>query len=134
MKIVHAIGEVKTYTIIVKQADIASFESGVVHPVYSTFALGRDAEWACRLFVLEMKESHEEGIGAYLNIKHQSPALVGQKVLFQATLESIEKNNIHCSFVAKVGARVIATGTQGQKIVAKDKLSQLFESLNQIQA
>lgn len=134
MKIVHAIGDVKTYTIRVKQADIASFESGVVHPVYATFALGRDAEWACRLFVLEMKESHEEGIGTYLNIKHQSPALVGQMVLIQATLESIEKNNIHCSFVAKVGARVIAMGTQGQKIVAKDKLSQLFESLNQTQA
>jgi predicted thioesterase len=134
MKIVHAIGEVKSYTILVKQADIASFESGVVHPVYATFALGRDAEWACRLFVLEMKEMHEEGIGTYLNIKHQSPALVGQTVLFQATLESIEKNNIHCSFVAKVGTRIIATGTQGQKIVAKDKLSQLFESLNQTKA
>ena len=58
------IGSQKYYSKLVEQADCAAFNSGLVHPVYATFALGRDAEWACRLFVLEMKEEEEEGIEA----------------------------------------------------------------------
>jgi fluoroacetyl-CoA thioesterase len=40
-------GDTKTYTKTVEQTDTAAFDSGQVHPVYATFALGRDAEWAC---------------------------------------------------------------------------------------
>ena len=41
---------------------------GLVHTVLSTFALGRELEWAARLFVLEMKSVDEEGIGTELFI------------------------------------------------------------------
>jgi predicted thioesterase len=91
--------------------------------------LGRDAEWVCRLFVLEMKEDQEEGIGTFLNISHKSPALLGSKVEFTATVKSIQKNEIICNFTAKVGDRIIAEGEQGQKIIAKQKLEKLFEGL-----
>lgn len=123
------IGNQKFFTKIVEQADCAAFNSGLVHPVYATFALGRDAEWACRLFVLEMKEEQEEGIGTFLNISHKSPALIGSKVEFTATVKSIHKNEIICTFIAKVGDRIIAEGEQGQKIIAKEKLEKLFEGL-----
>ena len=123
------IGSQKCFSKIVEQADCASFDSGLVHPVYATFALGRDAEWACRLFVLEMKEDQEEGIGTFLNISHKSPALVGSNVEFIATVKSIQKNEIICTFTAKVGDRIIAEGEQGQKIIAKQKLEKLFERL-----
>lgn len=123
------IGSIKSFTTTVKNEDCASFESGNVHPVYATFALGRDAEWACRLFVLEMKEAHEEGIGTFLTINHKSPALVGSTVLITATVKSIEKNEIICNYKAQVGERVIAEGEQGQKIIAKQKLDALFDSL-----
>lgn len=123
------IGDQKTFTKLVNQADCASFDSGHVHPVYATFSLGRDAEWACRLFVLEMKESHEEGIGTFLTINHKSPALVGSKVDFMATVKSIQRNEIICTYTAKVGDRIIAEGEQGQKIIAKEKLEKLFEGL-----
>lgn len=123
------IGSQKTYGKLVEQADCASFNSSLVHPVYATFALGRDAEWACRLFVLEMKEDQEEGIGTFLNISHKSPALLGSKVEFTATVKSIQKNEIICNFTAKVGDRIIAEGEQGQKIIAKQKLEKLFEGL-----
>jgi hypothetical protein len=76
--------EVPSLYELVLNEDCASFESGNVHPVYATFALGRDAEWACRLFVLEMKEAYEEGIGTFLTIHHKSPALVGSNVLFNS--------------------------------------------------
>jgi fluoroacetyl-CoA thioesterase len=123
------IGNQKFFSKLVEQADCAQFNSGLVHPVYATFALGRDAEWACRLFVLEMKEEQEEGIGTFLNISHKSPALIGSIVEFTATIKSIQKNEIICTFIAKVGNRIIAEGEQGQKIIAKQKLEKLFEEL-----
>lgn len=123
------IGSQKTFSKLVEHADCASFNSSLVHPVYATFALGRDAEWACRLFVLEMKEDQEEGIGTFLNISHKSPALLGSIVEFTATVKSIQKNEIICTFIAKVGDRIIAEGEQGQKIIEKQKLDKLFEGL-----
>lgn len=124
-----SIGDIKTYTHRVTEADTARFESGEVHAVYSTFALARDAEWSGRLFVLEMKEAHEEGIGTGIHIKHLSPALIGQQVVFTAVLEAVDRNEVVTKFTASVGERVVAEGTQWQKIVVKEKLDKLFESL-----
>lgn len=124
-----AIGDKKQYVVRVKPEDTASFDSGAVHPVYATFALGRDAEWCCRLFVLEMKESHEEGIGTFLSIEHMSPALVNTEVVFEATVKSIRGNEIICTYEARVGERLIARGEQGQKILLKSKLEHLFSKL-----
>ena len=129
MKNSFKLGDKKTYTKNVDSSDTASFDSGQVHPVYATFALGRDAEWVCRLFVIDMKEVDEEGIGTFLQIKHHSPALVNETVLFEATLESIEGNSVICTFEARVGNRLIADGRTGQKILKKEKLERLFTSL-----
>lgn len=123
------IGSTKIFTKLVEQADTAVFDSGGVHPVYATFALGRDAEWACRLFVLEMKEEQEEGIGTFLKIEHSSPALIGQTVVFEATLQSAIGNSVICSFTAKVGDRLVAYGETGQKILTKEKLNSIFGAL-----
>lgn len=113
----------------VRVEDRAVFQSGEVHAVYSTFALGRDAEWACRLFVLEMKEPDEEGIGTFLKVTHHSPALIGQEVVFTAILDAVNRNEVICSFEARVDERLIATGETGQKILKKEKLEGLMRSL-----
>lgn len=125
------IGDCKSYTHEVKAVDLASFAAGNVHPVYATFSVARDAEWCCRLFVLEMKEADEEGIGTFIEVEHCSPALLGSTVVFTATLINQEKNNIICSFEAKVGDRLIARGRQGQKILKRERLEQLFNSINE---
>lgn len=129
MKNPFNIGDTKTHTHTVTQDDIAKFDSGTVHEVYSTFALARDAEWSGRLFVLEMKEEGEEGIGSGLNITHISPALVGQEVTFTATLAAVNKNEIITDYKAAVAGRTIAEGRQWQKIVIKEKLDRLFDNL-----
>lgn len=129
MKNLFKIGDQKTFEKTVGAQDIAEFESGTVHNVYGTFALGRDAEWSSRLFVLDMKDADEEGIGTFLNIEHQSPALIGQTVEFTATITLLDKNAIHCSVVAKVKERVIAVCSTGQKIIKKEKLEALFNQL-----
>ncbi|MDP2175054.1 MAG: hypothetical protein Q8K70_04000 [Bacteroidota bacterium] len=129
MKQLFKIGDQKKYSKIVTEKDIAQFDEGTVHEVYGTFALGRDAEWSSRLFVLDMKEHDEEGIGTFLNIKHHSPALINQQVEFSATIINLDKNNVDCEVIASVRDRIIAVCQTGQKIIKKEKLNLLFESL-----
>jgi predicted thioesterase len=122
-------GDTKQYAHTVSEADAPAFQGGQVHPVYATFALARDAEWTGRLFVLEMKEEGEEGIGTAVSIIHHAPALPGETVIFTATLQAVEGNEIITPFEARVGARLIASGETRQKILKKAKLDRLFESL-----
>ncbi len=129
VKAIFNIGDKRQYWhIVTENKDTASFFGEEVHPVYATFAIARDAEWSSRLFVLEMKEAHEEGIGTFVEIKHIAPALVGEEVIFEAEIIELEKNKVNCSIVAKVADRIIATGKTGQKIIEKEKLKKYFES------
>lgn len=125
MKDVYQIGDKTELTFSVKQNDLAQFNGEVVHPFYSTFSLGRDAEWTCRQFVLQMKEDHEEGIGTFLNIKHKSPALLGEKVRIEAVIKLLEGKRIDCEWTAWVGERLIAEGEQGQMILSKEKIMEI---------
>ncbi|MFM9946111.1 MAG: thioesterase family protein [Bacteroidia bacterium] len=122
-------GDSKEFKRQVEISDIASFDSGTVHEVLATFALGRDAEWVCRLFVIDMKEADEEGIGTFLEIEHKGPAFVGETVNYTGIFEEHKGNNVICSFKAEVGQRLIATGRTGQKILKKEKINQLFNSI-----
>lgn len=129
MKNPFSLGDTLTFTHIVTGADQAAFESGIVHAVYSTFALARDAEWSGRLFVLEMKEADEEGIGTGITVVHHSPALIGQEVVFTAKLTAVNGNEVVTAYEAKAGDRLIASGEQKQKIIKKEKLERLFSGL-----
>ncbi len=122
-------GEIRIITKTVIDSDLATFETGNVHPFYSTFALGRDVEWACRQFVLEMKEDDEEGIGTFLHITHKSPAILSDEVEIRATLIELEGNTVNCSFVVMVSDRLVAEGTQGQKILKKEKVLRLIDQI-----
>lgn len=122
-------GDQRSFQKVVGDQDIAAFESGTVHPVYATFSIARDAEWSGRLFVLEMKEAHEEGIGTFIHVNHKAPAFVGETVTYIATFEEItERKEIITSFKAFCGERLIADGRQGQKILSKEKLALLMNS------
>jgi fluoroacetyl-CoA thioesterase len=131
LKDIFKLGDKKTYTLEVEPTDTATFDSGQVHPVYATFALARDAEWACRLFVLEMKEDDEEGIGTFISVNHVSPALVGDIVRFETEVKSIIGNSIICSYKAYSISRLIAEGETGQKILKKTKFERIFEGLKE---
>lgn len=119
-------GDTRTYVKRVTAADFARFDDGLVHAVCSTFALAQAAEWAGRLFVLDMKAEDEEGIGTYLTINHQSPAFEGEAVEIVATLRKYEGREVVCGFTAKVGARLVADGETGQKILQKEKLAKIL--------
>lgn len=129
MKLPFKPGDQKTYIRTVTEADLAQFESGLVHPVYSTFALARDAEWACRLFVLEMLEPGEEGVGSRVSVEHNAPAVLGSEVRIVARLVAVEGNRVECSWEAFCGERRIAWGEQTQHILDKARFLRTLEKL-----
>ncbi|SMG38844.1 Predicted thioesterase [Marivirga sericea] len=124
-------GDKKIHSFLVKAQDVAHFEQEAVHDVCATFTLAREIEWATRLFVLDMLEKGEEGIGSHLNIEHLSPALVGSEVNIEAEYLGVKEREILCSFIVKVNERIVAKGTTGQKILQKEKLNKIFNRLSE---
>ena len=120
-------GSQKLHNFTVKSTDLATFESGPVHPVCSTFALAREAEWAGRLFILQVKQPEEEGIGTFVEIRHNSPAFEGETVSIVATAEGVTDGELLINFSARVGTRLVATGRTGQRLLPKEKITALFE-------
>lgn len=126
MKTLFSPGEKRKYHKTVEAGDVAAFHGKVVHPVCSTFVLTREAEWTTRLFVLDLRDDDEEGVGTFVNIEHRSPAFVGEEIEFTGILDQINGHEIICSFEAKVGDRLVAVGKTGQKIFKREKLNSLF--------
>jgi fluoroacetyl-CoA thioesterase len=122
-------GDIQEFSVIISEKDVAHFDQQQVHDVYATFAIARDFEWAGRLFVLQMIEENEEGIGTMVEVNHIAPALIHQKVQIVARLDSLIENEIICSMEARVGKRLIATGRTGQKIMNKERINRIFAAL-----
>lgn len=131
MKSIYKPGDVKVWQKEVQPEDVAAFGGEQVHPVCSTFALGREMEWASRLFVLEMCEEEEEGIGTFLEIRHKTPALVGELLTIEATVAQLQGNELICDIVVKVKDRLIATGRTGQKVLEQRVLNNIFKRLEE---
>lgn len=119
MKVPFGPGEQRRYITTVSPDKVAQFHGEVVHPYYSTFALGQDAEWACRQFVLEMREPDEEGIGTYLSVHHIAPVPLAAQVEIVATLLWIRDRTVHCAYEVYWEGRRVAYGEQTQKILKK---------------
>lgn len=128
MKEIFKPGDKKHYTFIVKPEDVAAFHGKTVHNVCSTFVLAREIEWSTRLFVLEMKDEDEEGVGTQLDIRHKGPAFVGEKVEIVAEVCDFSNNELICSYEARVADRLIAQGKTGQKILKKNRIKELFST------
>ena len=124
MKLIFEKGDTKTYELIVSKDNIATFDSGNVHKVLSTFSIGKYAEWVCRLFAIDMKEEDEEGIGTYLEIFHKSPALLGDLVIFTSIFDKVAGESVYCDFTVETSGRLVAKGRTEQKIMKKEKINE----------
>ena len=129
MAIKFKIGDKRTFIHKVQNEDIAAFESGMVHPVCSTFSLAKYIEWTSRLFVIDAKAEDEEGIGTMLHIEHKEPAFIDQEIHFEATVESANDNELICEVTATSGERVIALAKTGQKVLKMSRINEIFSSL-----
>ena len=130
MKDVFKSGDKKYHIKVVTEKDLASFGSGNVHPVCSTFAIAREMEWSSRLFVLEMLDEDEEGIGTKLELSHESPALVNERLDIEAVVHSLDQHEIICDISVKVGNRLIAKGITAQKVLKKSKIESLIYNIH----
>lgn len=126
LKAIFKPGDKKQTLYLVQEHDVASFKGKVVHPVCATFTLAREIEWATRQFVLEMRDDDEEGIGISLTVDHYGPAFVGEEIVFTAWVKAINGHELICTYEAKVGERMIASGETGQKILKRDKIAKIF--------
>lgn len=118
-------------TYLVKREDVASFQGVVVHNVCATFTLAREVEWATRQYMFDLREDDEEGIGTFLSINHQAPAFVGEELVIESTVESLQGHELICTYIIRVRERVIATGKTGQKVLKKEKIQAIFNLSNQ---
>jgi fluoroacetyl-CoA thioesterase len=122
--------DVQVHNTTVTPDKLAQFaDGGLVHPVYSTFALAQDAEWACRLFVLQMTEPSEEGVGSYISVRHIAPAVLGSTVRIVATLVAVEGNTVRCTYQAYSNERLIAEGEQEQRLLNKARFLATIDQL-----
>ena len=128
MKDIFKPGDQKLYSTTVSATDVAAFHGEVVHAVCSTYAIARDMEWSSRLFVLELKEPDEEGVGTFVHVNHHAPAIVGQPLDFLATVDFIKGNEIVCNIEVRQAGNLVASGKTGQKVLKKEKLKSLFKS------
>ncbi|MDN5201385.1 hypothetical protein QQ008_08430 [Fulvivirgaceae bacterium BMA10] len=127
MKQVYKVGDKKHYKKLVTKEDVAKFNGTTVHHVCSTFALAREIEWSTRLFVLDIKEEDEEGVGTMLTINHIGPAFIGEELLIEATIKTFSKNELICKYSVHVNDRLIAKGETGQKIFKKKVFEKIFD-------
>ena len=118
---------VKEYRYVVKPGDVASFHGQVVHAVCSTFVLAREVEWATRLFVLDLCEPDEEGVGTHVSIDHKNPAFIGEEIIFTARIERLDGSLLMCGYEARVGERIIASGKTGQRVLKREKIGRIFK-------
>lgn len=126
MKDIFKKGDFKTHQFVVKETDQATFNEQVLHQVCSTYKLGQEMEWSSRLFMLDIIEQDEEGVGTMLHIEHKSPAFVGETVSIIATFDSFVANELICNIEVKVVDRLIAKGKTGQRLLKKDRLQRIF--------
>jgi len=119
-------GDIKEHSFIVKETDYATFNDQVLHPVCSTYKLGQEMEWSSRLFMLDIINADEEGVGTMLHIDHKSPAYLGDVVNIRAIFDSFEQNNLMCDIEVEVDGRLIALGKTGQRLLKRVNLEKLM--------
>jgi len=123
-------GDTKIHSFTVTVQHFPDFNMQVVHEVCSTYSLVREIEWCSRLFVLDILEKDEEGIGTMLTIDHISPAFGHDEVKIIANVLSATQNELICDYVASVGKRIIAKGKTGQKVLKRNELINRFSEFN----
>lgn len=113
------VGREETIEISVSEDMLAAFMGVVIHPVYSTVAMTYHMEWVSRKIILPFLESHEEGMGVSVQLKHFAPSPLDSKVTLTATLVEVQGNIIVTKITVYNQLRLIGKGEVKQVILPK---------------
>lgn len=116
------LGKEESIEVIVTEDMFASFDGEVVHPVYSTVAMTYHMEWVSRKIILPFLESHEEGMGASVQLKHIAASPLGTFVTLKATVIELRDNLVKTSVIATNHLGVIGKGEVVQVILPKETI------------
>jgi predicted thioesterase len=116
-------------SVVVEDTMTAILDGKRIHPVFSTFWLGYYAEVAARRAIEEYFDEGENAVGGELVIRHLGMAAVGEAVEVEATVESVQMPKIVCSIEARVGAVVVARGSQTQIVLSQGKIDGLVSEV-----
>ncbi len=109
---------------------VAWFEElGVVHRVYSTWAMVRHLELASRKVILPFLEPEEDAVGHSVSVTHFAPTPVGARVTARATLLRLEGNRIVCALEAFNEREKIGAGENVQIVLPHATLAERFAAL-----
>ncbi len=105
-------------------------ELGRVHPVYSTYWMGKHFEEAGRKIILPYLEEGEGGIGSHLEVNHTASALPGMRVTVTATFERQDGRRVYAVMraVSELGDE-LGTGRTAQVVLPQAKIDANFEHL-----
>jgi predicted thioesterase len=116
------LGKEESIEVIVTDDMFASFEGEVVHPVYSTVAMTYHMEWVSRKIILPFLESHEEGMGASVQLRHIAASPLGTFVTLTATVIELRDNLVKTNVIATNHLGVIGKGEVVQVILPKETI------------
>lgn len=116
------LGKEESIEVIVTEDMFASFEGEVVHPVYSTVAMTYHMEWVSRKIIIPFLESHEEGMGASVQLRHIAASPLGTFVTLTATVIELRDNLVKTSVIATNHLGVIGKGEVVQVILPKETI------------
>ncbi len=112
------------FTIRVTPEMTARLAEEEIHPVYSTFWLGRHVELAARKVIEPYFENGEDAVGAALSIQHKAMTPVGAEVVIKAWVSKIHGALIHCNFEVFHGTLLVADGSQDQFCMSAGSIRQ----------
>jgi fluoroacetyl-CoA thioesterase len=110
---------------------VARFFDCTLHRVYATFVLVEHAEYAARMAIRPFIEAHEDALGSAVRFEHLAPTPVGWIVEIVATVTRVDGRLIVCQVVASNRNGAIARGEVEQRVVGRDRLAALLESLGE---
>ena len=116
------IGAMAEVTAKVSEEMFAQFEGQIVHRAYSTVAMVYHMEWASRKIILPYLESHEEGVGGAVTVKHIAPTGEGTNVHVTAVVTDITDHCIVTSVEVHNETGLIGVGEVKQGIVMKESM------------
>lgn len=105
----------------------AQFEGQIVHRAYSTVSMVYHMEWASRKIILPFLESHEEGVGGAVTVKHIAPTGEGTIVHILAVVTEITDTAIVTRVEIRNETGIIGVGEVKQGIVRKESMEQRLQ-------